>query len=121
MIAYSSNILNDYIQVARLALPSLRITGTQDMSSTLLEKGAAIEASESARETPTSATLSAEQSLAPFPHIMTYLNLCPFYSDTRNSSTISAFCSGLILAKTCVFLRRFLKTCFLDGLSLRRC
>ena len=53
-------------------LPSFSMTGTHEMSCTLLEKGAAIEASESASETPASAFLSAEQSLAPSPHIITY-------------------------------------------------
>jgi len=53
----------------RDALPSLKSVITQDMSYTLLVKGAAIDASASERLMPVSAYLSAAQSLAPSPHI----------------------------------------------------
>ena len=53
--------------VANDALPSNRTEITHDIFLQLLAKGAAIEASESDREIPISAALSAPQSLAPSP------------------------------------------------------
>jgi hypothetical protein len=55
--------------VVKAALPSLSRVMTQEMSWTLLVKGAAIEASASERLIPASATFRAPQSLAPSPHI----------------------------------------------------
>ena len=51
------------------ALPSLNSLMMQDMSYTFEVKGAAIDASASDKEIPTSAAFSAPQSLAPSPHI----------------------------------------------------
>ena len=59
-------------------------------------KGAAIEASASERDKPTSAVLSALQSLAPSPHIATIISLFSFWI----SVTSIALWSGDILANT---------------------
>ena len=48
-------------------LPSLMISTIQEISGVLLVNGAATDASASDKETPTSAALSAPQSLAPSP------------------------------------------------------
>ena len=53
--------------VTSAARPSLMSVGTQEMSKMRLVKGAATDASASESETPTSAALSAPQSLAPSP------------------------------------------------------
>lgn len=55
--------------VARDALPSLSNLMIGDMSGIFEVKGAAIDASASESERPTSAVLRALQSLAPSPHI----------------------------------------------------
>lgn len=55
--------------VTREHLPSLSKLGTQEILKTLEVKGAAMEASASEREIPTSAYYKAAQSLAPSPHI----------------------------------------------------
>lgn len=76
-----------------LALPSLNRVIVQEISWTELVNGAAIDASVSLREMPTSADLSAAQSLAPSPHI-------PIYSS-RTSLRLSIsknLSSGDILA-----------------------
>jgi len=61
--------LKDWKEVARAALPSISNSTTQDISLTLLVKGAAIDASASERLIPASAYFKALQSLAPSPHI----------------------------------------------------
>jgi hypothetical protein len=61
--------LRVYIVVARHDFPSFNNVKTQEISFILLVKGAAIEASDSERDIPTSAVFKALQSLAPSPHI----------------------------------------------------
>lgn len=53
--------------VTNAALPSLIISGTHEISNTLLVNGAATDASASDNEIPTSAAFKAPQSLAPSP------------------------------------------------------
>lgn len=64
-------ILKDQNEDEREALPSMSKVITEDMSLTLLVKGAAMEASASDKLIPASAYFSATQSFAPSPHIPT--------------------------------------------------
>jgi hypothetical protein len=61
--------LNAWNEVVREAFPSFNSSMTQLMFYTLLVNGAAIEASASLNEIPTSAVFRAPQSFAPSPHI----------------------------------------------------
>jgi hypothetical protein len=77
---------------------------TQLMFLTCEVKGAAIDASASESEIPTSADLRAAQSFAPSPHMpMVYLQ------TLLNDCTSSSLSDGLILAKTWAFLQTLLK------------
>src|ERR1700742_34243 len=67
MAEYKLMYLKQQKLVTRAARPSLIRVGTQEMSKIWLVNGAATDASASDRETPTSAALSAPQSLAPSP------------------------------------------------------
>src|SRR5712691_47680 len=80
--------------VTRAARPSLITSSTHPMSGVLLVNGAATDASASDNDNPTSAALSAAQSLAPSPHMRTV------YPIDRNRSTTSFFSSGDMRAKT---------------------
>lgn len=84
--------LNAWNDVASEHLPSMSVIITHVIFGIELVNGAAIEASASLREIPTSATLSAPQSLAPSPHIPTS---SPSYCS---DSTRIDLCSGDILA-----------------------
>ena len=63
--------LKAWKEVAREQRPSIRVIITQVMFGIELVNGAAIDASASLRDIPTSAALSAPQSLAPSPHMPT--------------------------------------------------
>jgi hypothetical protein len=82
--------------VTRAARPSLMTSTTHPMSCVLLVKGAAMDASASDSEMPTSAAFKAAQSFAPSPHISTQSP-----SDCSRSTT-SFFSSGDILANVWV-------------------
>jgi hypothetical protein len=86
-----------------MSLVSLRRIGTHEISYLRLVNGAAIEASVSEIEMPTSALLRALQSLAPSPTIAIWV-----LSSCRHSIK-SALSSGDILAYTLVLSRTFLK------------
>jgi len=72
---------------------------TDEIFLILLVKGAAIDASESAKLNPASAYFKAMQSFAPSPHIPTFI-----FSNSYNNSIKIPFSSGDILAYTFAFL-----------------
>jgi hypothetical protein len=72
---------------------------TEEIFLILLVKGAAIDASESAKLNPASAYFKAMQSFAPSPHIPTFI-----FSNSYNNSIKIPFSSGDILAYTFAFL-----------------
>ena len=98
------NVTNPFVNEH---LPSHRSVTTDEIFWTWDVNGAAIEASASDRLSPTSAVLSALQSLAPSPHIPTIWKslVVAWICSTRN-----AFYSGLILAKTHPLWITFLST-----------
>ena len=104
IIEYSSMYLKAAKLVTSAALPSLNNLMMGEISWILDVNGAAIDASASDKESPTSAVFSALQSLAPSPH-MAIISLVSFC----NSETSDAFPSGDILANTLVFLTIFFK------------
>jgi hypothetical protein len=75
---------------------------TEDIFLILLVKGAAIDASESAKLNPASAYFKAIQSFAPSPHIPTFT-----FSNSYNNSIKMPFSSGDILAYTLAFFITF--------------
>lgn len=104
IIEYSSMYLKAAKLVTSAALPSLNNLMMGEISWILDVNGAAIDASASDKESPTSAVFSALQSLAPSPH-MAIISLVSFC----NSETSDAFPSGDILANTLVFLTIFFR------------
>ena len=69
IILYNAIYLKHWKLVTNEALPSLNNLTTQEMSYIFEVNGAAIDASASDRDMPTSAAFKAPQSLAPSPHI----------------------------------------------------
>ena len=93
MREYSSMNLKAWKEVVRAQRPSRRRVRTQEMFYVLLVKGAAMDASASLNEIPTSAAFNAPQSLAPSPHMPTLS-----FKHSLNNSTNNALSSGPILA-----------------------
>jgi hypothetical protein len=91
--------LNIWNVEAREDFPSFNNVMTEEMFLILLVKGAAIDASESAKLSPASAYFKAMQSFAPSPHIPTFT-----ISNSYNNSIKMPFSSGDILANTFAFL-----------------
>jgi len=69
MVEYKAMYLKHCIEVAREHRPSARTFSTHEILGIEDVKGAAIEASASLKEMPTSAVFKAPQSFAPSPHI----------------------------------------------------
>ena len=89
--------LKAWKDVASEQRPSMRVIMTQVMFGIELVKGAAMDASASLRDIPTSAALNAPQSLAPSPHMPT--NSPSAYKDSTNIDLWSGDILAYILAR----------------------